>query len=128
MEGQDTRREPADSSVLERLESVARALSSLESEFGDNPVRTERNLLDRLRTCLPSSVTNRETVIRQTPPATPPTTPSLGTRSTRDSAAARGSVLVCGYENIAVLKIAQLSRHKCSALCQDQQLRRFLAS
>ena len=103
MEGQDTRREPADSSVLERLESVARALSSLESEFGDNPVRTERNLLDRLRTCLPSSVTNRETVIRQTPPATPPTTPSLGTRSTRDSTAARGSVLVCGYENIASL-------------------------
>ena len=71
---------------------MARALSSWESEFGDNLVRTERNL--------PPSLTNRETVIRQTPPATPPTTPSLGMRSTRDSAAARDSVLVGGYENI----------------------------
>ena len=99
MEGQDICREPANSSVLDRLESVARALSSLESEFGENPVGTERNLLDRLRNCLPSSVAQRGTVIRQTPPATPPTTPSLGTKSTRGSTAGRDSVLVCGYEN-----------------------------
>ena len=78
---------------------MARALSSLESEFGENPVGTERNLLDRLRNCLPSSVAQRGTVIRQTPPATPPTTPSLGTKSTRGSTAGRDSVLVCGYEN-----------------------------
>ena len=92
---------------------MARALSSLESEFGDNPVRTERNLLDRLRTCLPSSVTNRETVIRQTPPATPPSTPSLGTRSTRDSAAVRGPVLVCGYENIAASDLLNSNSENC---------------
>ena len=104
---------------------MARALSSLESEFGDNPVRTERNLLDRLRTCLPSSVTNRETVIRQTPPATPPTTPSLGTRSTRDSAAARGSVLVCGYENIAASDSLNSNSENCPV--KQTQVQRTLS-
>ena len=80
---------------------MARALSNLEWEFGDNPEGSERNLLDRLRTCLSlsPSIISRSTVIRQTPLATPlatpPTTSSLS--SPVSSTRRRRSVLACGY-------------------------------
>ena len=89
------------SSSFERTQCVARALSNLEWEFGDNPEGSERNLLDRLRTCLSlsPSIISRSTVIRQTPLATPlatpPTTSSLS--SPVSSTRRRRSVLACGY-------------------------------